>query len=207
MLSITLNPLLFNGVEPIARWLTAHPRWLEALERAPAGVAPAVEPEAPLAGHAVIVGYGRVGGTIGEALTLAGIPQTVIEQDRLTVESLRRRGIPAIFGDAARPGILSHASLAKARLLVIAAPNPFEVRQIIELARALNGKIDILARTHSEAEKAHLEKMGVGRAFMGERELALAMADYALRALGRREEDADRIVEGLRQQTPAPGEA
>ena len=33
ILSITLNPLLFSAIEPLARWLNARPRLLEALER------------------------------------------------------------------------------------------------------------------------------------------------------------------------------
>ena len=207
ILSITLNPLLFNGIEPITRWVSSQPRLLAALERSPAAVRePSAGPKSQqLADHAVIVGYGRVGGTIGEALARAGIPQVVVEQDRMTVESLRRRGITAIYGDAARHGILEHASLETARLLVVAAPNPFEVRQIIELARGLNARIEIVVRTHSVAEQAHMEGLNVGRAFMGERELALAMARYALRALGRRDDDADRIIEAIRVPAVAPG--
>jgi CPA2 family monovalent cation:H+ antiporter-2 len=200
ILSITLNPLLFNAVEPIARWLGARPRLLDALERPPASgpEPPAKSERSALRDHAVIVGYGRVGGTIGEALGCLGIPRAVVEQDRATVESLRRMGIRTIYGDAARPGILEHASVATARLLVVASPNPFEARRIIEIARLANAHIDIVVRTHSDAEQAYLDGLGVGRAFMGERELALSMARYALRTLGCREDEADRIVESIR---------
>ena len=210
ILSITLNPFLFNSVEPLARWLASKPRLRGALERAASPTVALSAPAAPdahaLGEHAVIVGYGRVGGTIGEALARAGIAQVVVEQDRLTVESLRRRGILAIYGDAARPGILDHVSLSTARLLVVAAPNPFEARRIIELARSRNASIEVVVRTHSAAEQAHLERLGLGRAFMGERELALAMARDALRTFGRGDEDADRIVDAIRK-APAAGTA
>ena len=155
----------------------------------------------------MIVGYGRVGGTIGEALARLGIPRAVVEQDRATVESLRSLGIRTIYGDAARPGILEHASVSTARLLVVASPNPFEARQIIEIARRANARIDIVVRTHSDAEQAYLDGLGVGRAFMGERELALSMARYALRTLGCREDEADRIVETIRASPAAALEA
>jgi K+:H+ antiporter len=197
ILSITLNPFIFSTIEPIRRWLAARPGLL-AWRGRPTREAP--EPRGPaLSGHAVIVGYGRVGGAIGEALARAGIPQAVVEQDRVTVEAVRSRGLFAVYGDAARPGILDHASTATARLLVVAAPNPFEARQIIELARAQNPRIHIVVRTHSAAEQEYLAGLKVGRAFMGERELALAMAHYALRSLGRPDEEADRIVEAMRQ--------
>jgi len=203
ILSITLNPFVFNATEPLRRWLAA--RW-KTPGRRMRGLAVDTAGDEPkghgLSGHAVIVGYGRVGGTIGEALARAGIPIAVVEQDRLTVEALRKRGIVAVYGDAARPGILAHASPATARLLVVAAPNPFEARQMIELARGLNPRIDIVVRTHSAAEQAYLAGLEVGHAFIGERELAFAMAHYALRSLGRPEEEAERIVEAMRQ-TPA----
>jgi len=203
ILSITLNPFVFNATEPLRRWLAA--RW-KTPGRRMGGLAVDTAGDEPkghgLSGHAVIVGYGRVGGTIGEALARAGIPIAVVEQDRLTVEALRKRGIVAVYGDAARPGILAHASPATARLLVVAAPNPFEARQMIEVARGLNPRIDIVVRTHSAAEQAYLAGLEVGHAFIGERELAFAMAHYALRSLGRSEEEAERIVEAMRQ-TPA----
>ena len=100
LLSITLNPFIFNTIEPVSRWIAARPKLLQALER-PAGIAaaPSESLKPPLRDHAVIVGYGRVGGTIGEALTKQGIPYTVVEEDRVTVEKLRRKGVPAIYGD------------------------------------------------------------------------------------------------------------
>jgi len=196
LLSITLNPLVFNTIGAVARRLGEPPG-------AEPAQAAAVEAEAGAAagrsGHAVLVGHGRVGGRIGEALLAAGVPQVVIEEDHAAVEALRRRGIDAIYGNAARPGILEHAALPAARLLVVAAPDPFQARRIIEIARELNPKIEIVVRTHSAAERAHLEGLGVGRVFMGEHELALAMARHALRTLGVDDAESERTLEELRR--------
>ncbi|HUF27744.1 MAG TPA: YbaL family putative K(+) efflux transporter [Gemmatimonadaceae bacterium] len=205
LISITLNPLTYGLAGPIERWLRARPRLLEALERP----APASDPASPvdesaLRDHAVLVGYGRVGETIGRALTRRGITYVVIEQDRLKVEALRRQGVPALFGDATRPGILAHAHLERARLLVIAAPEPYHARRLLELARRANPGIDTVVRTHSAAEKQFLEGLGVGRAVMGERELALGMVHYALQSLGLTGDDADVTVEEMRA-TPYRG--
>ena len=196
LLSITLNPLVFNTIGAVARRLGEPPG-------AEPAQAAAVEAEAGAAagrsGHAVLVGHGRVGGRIGEALLAAGVPQVVIEEDHAAVEALRRRGIDAIYGNAARPGILERAALPAARLLVVAAPDPFQARRIIEIARELNPKIEIVVRTHSAAERAHLEGLGVGRVFMGEHELALAMARHALRTLGVDDAESERTLEELRR--------
>jgi len=194
LLSITLNPFIFNTIGTVARRLGETPDAEPGPELAEAAAAGS----GARRGHAVLVGHGRVGGRIGEALLAAGVPQVVIEEDHAAVEALRRRGIDAIYGNAARPGILEHAALPAARLLVVAAPDPFQARRIIELARELNPRIEIVVRTHSAAERAHLEALGVGRVFMGEHELALAMARHALRTLGVDDPDSERMLEDVR---------
>jgi CPA2 family monovalent cation:H+ antiporter-2 len=186
LLSIGLNAAAFAAVEPLRRWITARPRLLGMLER-PGGMrteSPAHVHAARLHNHAVIVGYGRVGSAIGTALAGAGVPYLVLEQDRQTVTSLRERGIPAFFGDASRPGMLAQVNMAEARLLVVTAPEPFTARAIIMEARKANPAVDIVVRTHTDEERQYLEGMQVGQAVMGERELARAMADYALESCG-----------------------
>jgi CPA2 family monovalent cation:H+ antiporter-2 len=209
LLSITLNPLAFGVVGPLDRWLRARPRLVGALERSEADARLAATPaeEERLREHAVLVGHGRVGGTVGEALERYGIPYVAIERDRRTVEALRERGVLALSGDATRPGILSLAHPERARLLVVATPDPFQAREVIALARKANPKIDIVVRTHGVAEERYLEGLQVGRAVMGERELALGMAHYALLSLGRTDDEADAAVAALRDaaRTPAEG--
>ena len=76
------------------------------------------------------------------------------------------------------------AGLEHARLVVVATPDSFQARRIIEVARELKHGIDLVVRTHSESELQALEAMQVGRVVMGERELAHGMLEYALRSLG-----------------------
>ena len=203
ILSITLNALLFDVVEPLAHWIGRRPRLVSALER------PRPEPPAPpsvrpgaLHDHAVIVGFGRVGGTIGRALEQTGVPFLAVETDREWVESLRARGLTVLSGDATRPGILEHAQVPRARLLVVATPGAYQTRRIIEHARRLNPGIAIVARTHSEAEQRWLERHGVAMAVMGERELALGMTRYALRALDVVPDEIEGVVQRLRSRAP-----
>ena len=80
--------------------------------------------------------------------------------------------------------MLDLAGIEHARLLVIASPDGFQARRILELARERNPRIAVVVRTHSSSELAYLIRQGVDRAVMGELELALEMTDYALRSLG-----------------------
>ena len=186
LLSITFNPLAFGAAARAQAWISAHPRVVVLLE-GPAGTladSPATREPQRWHDHAIIVGHGRVGSAIGETLRLHDVPYLVVEQDRETVEALRRRGIPAFFGDASRPGVLEQAKVGQARLLAVTAPDPYKARAIISVARQANPTIDIVVRTHSEDERTHLERLKVGLAVMGERELANTMARYALQSWG-----------------------
>jgi CPA2 family monovalent cation:H+ antiporter-2 len=201
LLSISLNPLAFKAADRASAWISARPRLLAMLERPPGvlGELPATTDEDTLRDHAVIVGYGRVGSAIGETLVQRGVPYIIVEQNRETVEALRARGLPVLFGDAARPDVLRHAHFERARLLVVALPDPYQARAIIDIARSANPAIDTVARTHSEAERSYLERHGVGLALIGERELALGMARYALLSMGSDEDEADATVDAIRR--------
>ena len=200
LLSITLNPLVFAGLDRISDWLQTRPIILARLERRgdeSLSALPGAHGGAPR-DHAVIVSYGRVGSVVGEGLRSQDLPIVVIDQDHRRVEALRSRGVPAIYGDAATPGVLEAAGIASARLIVIATPDGYQARRLIALARKIKPGIDTAVRTQSEAEVAHLERQGVGVAIMGERELAFGLMDYALRSLGVPHDRARLVVQGVR---------
>jgi CPA2 family monovalent cation:H+ antiporter-2 len=133
-----------------------------------------------LTGQTVLVGYGRVGRRIGEALIANDVSIVVVEDNREIVEGLREKNVPAVFGNASEPGVLIQAHIHKASMLVIATPDSAEARRMARIARAVNPRIEIVVRTHSEEEAALLEKEISGKVFMGEHELAIAATRYVL---------------------------
>jgi CPA2 family monovalent cation:H+ antiporter-2 len=202
LLSITLNPLAFATIEPIARWVNERPRLLALFTRKSErqAVLPPDGDVSNLRNHAVIVGYGRVGSVVGQGLQTVGLEFVVIETNRRVVDHLREDKVTAIYGDASANGVLDLAHIELARLLVIATPDGFHARRILELARAKNPKIAVVVRTHSSEELHYLIRQGVDRAVMGELELALEMTDYALRSLGVSEDRCKLLTQRLRNE-------
>ena len=143
------------------------------------------------------MGYGRVGRHIAEALTEAGIPFVVAEENREIVERLRAQGQAAVLGNAVEPLTLVQAHIANARMLVIATPQTLEVRQMIEAARLLNPDIEVAVRSHNE-QSPLLEREGAGKVFVGESELARSMASFVLARV-----EAPAIKRGPETPTPA----
>jgi CPA2 family monovalent cation:H+ antiporter-2 len=182
IISIALNPLVFHAIEPAQAWIRSRSKLAQALERPddPLAALPMTVDLNRLTGQVVLVGYGRVGRRIGEALTAKGIPFTVAEENREIVEQLRAKDIPAVSGDAADPTVLIQAHIQRARMLVIATPDTPNVRRMIEIARTVNPRIETVVRTHSEEEAELLEKEKAGKVFLGEHELATAMIHHVM---------------------------
>ena len=173
ILSILFNPILFGVAAALAR-----------PERAPL---PAKKDEPPqklepttLSGHAVLVGYGRVGKLIAQGL--GGIPLLAIEEGAAAQEALRAAAIETISGNAAQDAVLHAANLEGAKLLFVAIPEAFEAGQIVQQARKANPSLPIIARAHFDAEIEHLRSLGATQVVMGEREIAHAMLEFALKA-------------------------
>jgi CPA2 family monovalent cation:H+ antiporter-2 len=200
ILSITLNPLVFAAVDPLAAWIRARPRLNGLLERSgdPLSSLPEKDRDTGWTDHAIIVGYGRVGEIIGDGLKAQGFPFVVVDEDRRRLEELRKRGLTAIYGDATAAGVLDSAGVERARLLILAIPQGFQKRRIIELARQANPRIETAVRTHRASEVAYLKEQGVGLAIMGRREVAFGLLRYALSRFGLPDDRVQAIVQTAR---------
>jgi monovalent cation:H+ antiporter-2, CPA2 family len=187
LISITLNPLVFAGVKPLETWLGSR-RSLARMVNGrtdPLAELPVSTHERLLSGQVVLVGYGRVGRRIGEMLAERDIPCVVADQNRELVERLRAKGIASVSGDASDPAVLIQAHIAHASMLVIATPDTFDVRQMIQTARALNPDIETVVRTHNEEEAELLEREAAEKVFLVENELAKSMSRHVLARYGK----------------------
>lgn len=183
LISIALNPVLFAAIEPLRRWILTRSEIARRLEHRtdPYAELPMSTERKYLEGQVVLVGYGRVGKRIADALEASNIPYVVAEQNRELVESLRKKGIVAVSGNAGDPAVLIQAHIADAAMLVVAVPDSLNVRQMAQTARTLNPGVEIVLRTHSEEESEMLRKEDIGKVFFGEEELAKGMTRHVLR--------------------------
>ena len=182
LISISINHMVFQVIEPLQRWIRSRSTLAQAMERSddPLAELPTSVASHEVTGHLVLVGYGRVGRRIGEALAAQGMRVVVAEENRELVESLRAGGKHAVAGDASDPAVLVQAHIARARMLVIATPDTLRARRMMEIAQQLNPRIEILVRSHSEEEAALLRKENAGTVFIGEHELANSMTRHVL---------------------------
>ncbi|WP_034946278.1 YbaL family putative K(+) efflux transporter [Erwinia oleae] len=170
ILSIMLNPILFAVLQ---RYLDKT----ETIEEQTMEEAIEEEKQIPvdICGHAVVVGYGRVGSLLGKKLLEQGVPIVVVENSRSRVEALREQGIKAVLGNAARPEIMELACLNCARWLLLTIPNGYEAGEVVIAAREKYPTIEIIARAHYDDEVDYITERGANGVVMGEREIASSM--------------------------------
>lgn len=182
LISIAFNPIAFAAVVPLRNWILKNSALARKYENRddPFAELPISTERKFLEGQVVLVGYGHVGQRIANALSEQDIPYIVAEQNRELVQDLRKQGINAVSGDATEPSVLIQAHITDADMLVIATPDPLNVRQMIDTARTLNPDIEIVLRTRSEDETNLLRKDKMGTVFFGEEELAKSMTHHIL---------------------------
>ncbi|WP_369979922.1 YbaL family putative K(+) efflux transporter [Xanthomonas bundabergensis] len=173
LLSIIANPLLFTWLD---RWQARQA--VEAPVTVEAELPPG--PSLDLVDHAIVIGYGRVGSTLAAVLRERGVPVLVIDDNREHVERAHADGIPGIRGSAAADRVLAEAHPEKAKIAILAIPQPLEAGEALAKLRALNPGLTLLARAHSDAEVKHLLEHGADGTVMAERELAYSLAEMVM---------------------------
>ncbi|WP_240097552.1 YbaL family putative K(+) efflux transporter [Thermomonas flagellata] len=164
LLSILLNPLLFA--------------WAQ--RRGAGQGADAAGVPGDLAGHVILVGYGRIGSHLAGLLHARGVPLVLVEADRDRAALARAQGLAAVHGNAADPRVLQEAQPQRAHLAILAVPNALEAGEVVARLKAANPALSVLARAHGEAEVQHLLAQGADAAVLAERELAHSLADMVL---------------------------
>lgn len=172
ILSILLNPILFTLAVKRIRSDDLPETEEEANADAPA----------PCNAGVVLIGYGRVGSHIGSLICGRGEGLTVIEDQKDMAAAATAAGATVIIGDATKESVLRKAQLDTAQTLLIAIPEGAEAGAIVRRARAINPKLVIVARAHSDEEVNDLVRRGADHVVMAERVTASRMAERAMLA-------------------------
>ena len=173
LISIMLNPVVFGLLD---RWLLKHQ------ETTPTAVETDLPPgpSLDLHDHAIVIGYGRVGSALAQVLRDRGVPVLVIDDNKEHVAEAHAAGLPGIRGSAASDKVLAEAHPDRAKIAVLAIPQPLEAGETLAKLRALNPGLTLLARAHSDAEVKHLLEHGADGTVMAERELAYSLAEMVM---------------------------
>lgn len=172
-------PFLVAAAPDIADWLLQR-RTAPTMEFATREVRAAK----PLTDHVLIVGYGLNGRNLARALRSAGIAYAVMDSNGQKVRDARRDREPIFFGDGTRGEVLERIGIQRARILVFAIASHQDEKRGISVARHLNPKVHIVARTRYVADMEELYALGANEVVPEEFETSLEIFARVLRRYG-----------------------
>jgi voltage-gated potassium channel Kch len=145
----------------------------------------------------IVAGFGRFGQVVTRVLAALRIRTTLIDHDPNQIETVRRFGIKAYYGDATRMDVLESAGAARARLLIVAIDDEEAAMRMVKRVRRRFPQLKLVVRAHSRSDAYEYFEMGVPaiREVFGS---SLEAAEAALRALDYGPGAARRVVQRFR---------
>ena len=140
----------------------------------------------------IIAGFGNFGSTLGRLLRANNIKTTILDNDSEQINSLRKMGFKAHYGDATRLELLEAAGCSNAKLFILAIGNQKINLQIIETLRVHYPKLKILTRAHDRMDAYSLLDHKVDRIYRETLYSAVNMGIDVLSELGVRKYTATR---------------
>ena len=141
----------------------------------------------------LVAGFGRFGQVVVRVLRGLGIGATVIDHDPGQIETVRRFGFKAYYGDATRLDLLESAGAGRAAVLLMAIDDPEAAMAAVKRIRQRFPRLQVIARAHSRTDAYEYAELGVPTV----REVFASALDAAfriLRTLGYEEARARSIV-------------
>jgi CPA2 family monovalent cation:H+ antiporter-2 len=200
VLSIMINPFMFDGIPLATRTLKRVPwfwRWLDKSGPVPDAVRKGIKD------HVIIVGHGRVGKHIGRVLAQLEHPYLVVESDAVRAREMQKEGVPTLFGDAANSEILAYTRLADARALVVTVSDEVTTQLVVGAAQAMAPHVPIIARAITEAGVQRLAVQGASHIIHPELEGGLEIVRHTLLTLNYSMGQIQQYVDSVRSDTYA----
>jgi len=146
----------------------------------------------------IVAGFGRFGQIVVRVLRGLNIGVTVIDHDPGQIETVRRFGFKAYYGDATRMDLLESAGAERAKLLLFAIDDPAAALEAVKQVHRRFPELAIIARARGRTDAYEYAELGIPVV----REVFASALDAAARALatlGYSQEDARRIVLRFRE--------
>jgi monovalent cation:proton antiporter-2 (CPA2) family protein len=146
----------------------------------------------------IVAGFGRFGQVVVRVLRGLGIAATVIDHDPGQIDTVRRFGWKAYYGDATRLDLLERAGIAQARLLLVALDDAKAAMTVVQRVRSRYPGLPIVARARSRTDAYEYASLGVPavREVFGS---ALDAAGLVLGGLGLERSRVKNILERFRE--------
>jgi glutathione-regulated potassium-efflux system protein KefB len=146
----------------------------------------------------LIIGFGRFGQVVSQALLARGFDVATIDTDTEMIRAAGRFGFKVYYGDGTRLDVLHASGAHTARAIAICVDDRETASRIAALVKAEFPHAKLLARSFDRVHAVELVKAGVDVQIRETFESALAFGAATLRELGVSAEDAAETANEVR---------
>lgn len=156
--------------------------------------------------HCIVIGSGRIGRYVSDALLFRSIPQVIVDYDTTAIQKRRERNLPVIYGDATSSEVLRIASPTAARLAVVSLPDQLSTETVVRLLKQMAPDVPVIARVHSGGNMQRIHQAGASAVIHAEFEASVEMIRETLVRLPVVREEVEAYLESLRAERYAQQE-
>ncbi len=142
----------------------------------------------------IVLGYGRFGQIVTRLLRAQGFEMTLIDDDPVQIDLMKRFGVKVFYGDGSSLSMLQAAGADQAELIIIAVPGRERILNIANMIRRHFPHVKVAARAIDRSHAHDLMDAGIE---VWERETfkgALALGVKTLISLGYEKDHAERLA-------------
>lgn len=188
------------ALTPVAYWLGRNiSKRMNAAAPVQQNIDPSLAEAADMQRHVVIIGYGRVGQTIGKLLAAEGITYTALDTDAFIVTKAREKGRPVYYGDGTRREVLQAVSIEGARAAVVTTDDFYTANKAVVAIKNIAPNVSIIARGKDLQHLQKLEMSGADIAIAEKFEASLQLGGAVMKRMNVSETEVTRILELFRE--------
>ncbi|TKS54289.1 potassium transporter [Luteimonas yindakuii] len=135
-------------------------------------------------GAVLIIGFGRFGQVMSQALLARDVDVTIIDADVDRIRNATEFGFKVYYGDGTRLDVLHASGAAQARAIAVCIDDSKAATRIAELVRHVFPQARLLVRSYDRRHSLELTATGVDYQIRETFESALRFGEVALRELG-----------------------
>lgn len=146
----------------------------------------------------VVIGFGRFGQVVTQALLLQHVPVTIIDSDVERIRSAAKFGFKIYYGDGTRLDVLRAAGAAKAKVICVCIDDRAAALRIVEMVKAEFPTVRLHVRAYDRIHAIELMKANVDYQMRETFESALGFGRVTLEGLGLTYDEASLVIDHVR---------
>ncbi|WP_313625550.1 monovalent cation:proton antiporter-2 (CPA2) family protein [Achromobacter sp.] len=152
-----------------------------------------------LDGCALIVGFGRFGQIVTQAMLAREIKVSILDIDTDAIRAAAKWGVKVYYGDGTRADMLRSAGAENACAILICVDDPRAVTHMVKLIKSEFPLVRIVVRAYDRIHSLALAREGVDFQVRETLESALVFGEEALRAIGVPADEAEGVIQDVRR--------